>query len=34
MGVTVKTGWRMFHQIGKVLADDEASSTVARKPRM
>jgi transposase-like protein len=23
LGVTVKTGWRMFHQIRKVLAEDE-----------
>ena len=24
LGVTVKTGWRMFHQIRKVLADGDA----------
>ena len=25
LGVTVKTGWRMFHQIRKVLAEDEGT---------
>ena len=27
LGVTVKTGWRMFHQIRKVLADDGSMLT-------
>ena len=25
LGVGVKTGWRMFHQIRKVLAEDEGT---------